>query len=412
MGLIRFNFENKTFIIFLTSIVLGINFRSSFKNVDLYMDLGDYPSPKFNPRLFLAKNIISSFFLLLFYRQSKLNISVFKNEKKIVKTKIDDLIIMEEKDEILEEGFFDLLFRSHRLLTKKQKIIFILKHLLIISIIYFIEETYFIIANNHVMDRISCAMRNLSIFMSLVIFYPLIFRKCYAFYRHQVIPLIINLGFSLILILINLFRIERFWVIFNTRNLIIYFSLFGLLGLEMILIKYLIDQQFLSTLMVLGIKGLIGTFVFSIINIFYNKREFFQLLDNIIKFEYEDMYEEFPFRYSLFYALSLLIFQYLKFYTISELSETHYSCALMITDIGFFIPFNIERLFIQGFDFDMNSFQYLKLLIINIVIGSFGVFLILLICEIIECDCYNFNKYTKKNIKKRQLLETLNEEFL
>ena len=84
----------------------------------------------------------------------------------------------------------------------------------------------------------------------------------------------------------------------------------------------------------------------------------------------------------------------------------------MITDIGFFIPFNIERLFIQGFDFDMNSFQYLKLLIINIVIGSFGVFLILLICEIIECDCYNFNKYTKKNIKKRQLLETLNEEFL
>ena len=305
-----------------------------------------------------------------------------------------------------------LLFRSHRLLTKKQKIIFILKHLLIISIIYFIEETYFIIANNHVMDRISCAMRNLSIFMSLVIFYPLIFRKCYAFYRHQVIPLIINLGFSLVLILINVFRIERFWVIFNTRNLIIYFSLFGLLGLEMILIKYLIDQQFLSTLMVLGIKGLIGTFVFSIINIFYNKREFFQLLDNIIKFEYEDIYEEFPFRYSLFYALSLLIFQYLKFYTISELSETHYSCALMITDIGFFIPFNIERLFIQGFDFYMNSFQYLKLLIINIVIGSFGVFLILLICEIIECDCYNFNKYTKKNIKKRQLLETLNEEFL
>ena len=110
MGLIRFNFENKTLIIFLTSIVLGINFRSSFKNVDLYMDLGDYPSPKFNPRLFLTKNIISSFFLLLFYRQSKLNISVFKNEKKIVKTKIDDLIIMEEKDEILEEGFFDLLF--------------------------------------------------------------------------------------------------------------------------------------------------------------------------------------------------------------------------------------------------------------------------------------------------------------
>jgi hypothetical protein len=262
------------------------------------------------------------------------------------------------------------------------------------------------------MDRISCAMRNLSIFMSLVIFYPLIFRKCYAFYRHQVIPLIINLGFSLILILINVFRIERFWVIFNTRNLIIYFSLFGLLGLEMILIKYLIDRQSLSILMILGIKGLIGTLVFSIINILYNKRGFFQLLDDIIKFEYEDMYEEFPVMYNLFYVLSLLIFQYLKFYTISELSETHYSCSLMITDIGFFIPFNIERLFIQGFDFDMNSFQYLKLLIINIVIGSFGVFLILLICEIIECDCFHFNKYIKKNIKQRQLLDNINEELM
>ena len=412
MGLIHFNFENKTLIIFITSIVLGINFRSTFKNVDLFMDLGDYPSPKFNPRLILIKNIFSSFFLLLFYIQNKFNISIIKNEKKIVKTKIDDIIIMEEKEEILKEGFLDLLYRFHRLSTKKQRIVFVLKHLFIIIIIYFIEEAYFIIANNHVMDSIVCAMRNLSIFMSLIIFYYLIFKKCYAFYRHQVVPLIINIVFSLILILINAFHIDRFWVLFNTQNLIIYFSLFGLLGLEMILIKYLIDRQSLSILMILGIKGLIGTLVFSIINILYNKRGFFQLLDDIIKFEYEDMYEEFPVMYNLFYVLSLLIFQYLKFYTISELSETHYSCSLMITDIGFFIPFNIERIFIQGFDYEMDSFKYFGLLIINIVIGSFGVFLILLICEIIECDCFHFNKYIKKNIKQRQLLDNINEELM
>ena len=412
MGLIHFNFENKTLIIFITSIVLGINFRSTFKNVDLFMDLGDYPSPKFNPRLILIKNIFSSFFLLLFYIQNKFNISIIKNEKKIVKTKIDDIIIMEEKEEILKEGFLDLLYRFHRLSTKKQRIVFVLKHLFIIIIIYFIEEAYFIIANNHVMDSIVCAMRNLSIFMSLIIFYYLIFKKCYAFYRHQVVPLIINIVFSLILILINAFYIDRFWVLFNTQNLIIYFSLFGLLGLEMILIKYLIDRQSLSILMILGIKGLIGTLVFSIINILYNKRGFFQLLDDIIKFEYEDMYEEFPVMYNLFYVLSLLIFQYLKFYTISELSETHYSCSLMITDIGFFIPFNIERIFIQGFDYEMDSFKYFGLLIINIVIGSFGVFLILLICEIIECDCFHFNKYIKKNIKQRQLLDNINEELM
>ena len=406
MHSIHFNFENKTLIIFLTSIALGINFRSTFKNVDLYMDLGDYPSPKFNPRLILIKNIISSFFLLLFYIQNKYNISVIKNEKKIVKTKIDDIIIMEEKEEILKEGFLDLLYRFHRLSTKKQRIVFILKDLFIIIFIYFIEEAYFIIANNHVMDRIVCAMRNLSIFMSLIIFYPLIFRKCYAFYRHQVIPLIINLGFSLILILINALFIDRFWVLFNTKNLIIYFSLFVLIGLEMILIKYLIDKQFLSIFMILGIKGLIGTVVFTIINIIYNKKDFFQFIDYIITFEYDDMYEEFPFRYNFFYVLSLLIVQYLKFYTISELSETHYSCSLMVTDIGFFFLFTMERSFIQKFNEGMSSFIF----IFNIVVGFSGIFLISLISEIIDCDFFHFNKYIKKNIKERQLKEILDEE--
>ena len=57
MQSIHINFENKTLITFITSIALGINFRSTFKNIDLYMDLGDYHSPKFNPRLILIKNI-------------------------------------------------------------------------------------------------------------------------------------------------------------------------------------------------------------------------------------------------------------------------------------------------------------------------------------------------------------------
>ena len=407
MQSIHINFENKTLITFITSIALGINFRSTFKNIDLYMDLGDYHSPKFNPRLILIKNILSIFFLIVFYKQYKYNFSVNKNEKKIFQTKINDLIIMEEKEEIIKEGFLDFLFRSHRLLTKKERIIFILKHLFIIVIIYFIEEAYFIIANNHVMDRIVCAMRNLSIFMSLIIFYPLIFKKCYAFYRHQVVPLIINLGFSLFLILFNAFSIPRFWILFNTQNLIIYFSLFGLIGLEMILIKYLIDIQYLSIFMILGIKGIVGTFIFSIINLFYNKREFFDLIDNLINFEYDDMYEDFPFRYNCCYVLSLLIVQYLKFYTISELSETHYSCSLMITDIGLFPFLKIEGYFIQNFNFKS---EYLISFIFNILIGSFGIFLISFFCEIIDCDCLSFNKYIKKNIKIRQENELLNDE--
>ena len=34
----HFNFENKIYLVFITSIVLAINFRTTFKNVDLYMD--------------------------------------------------------------------------------------------------------------------------------------------------------------------------------------------------------------------------------------------------------------------------------------------------------------------------------------------------------------------------------------
>ena len=407
MSFIHINLENKTLIMFITSIALGINFRTTFKNVDLHMDLGDYPSPKFNPRLILIKNIISCCLLIFFYIQYKYSIALKRKEKKFVKAKVNDLIVVEEKEVIIKERFLDLLYRSHKLIKKKEKILYILKQLSIITFIYFIEEAYFIIANNHVMDRIVCAMRNLSIFLSWIIFYPIIFKKCYAFYRHQVTPLAINLVFSLFLILYNAFSVDRFWILFNAQNLIIYFSLFFLFGLEMIFIKYLIDKQYLNILMILGIKGLLGTFIFSIVNIVYNEKEFFELIDNLINFEYEDMYEVFPLSYNFLYVISLLIVQYLKLYTISELSETHYSCSLMITDIFFFILFSVEKYAIQKFPF---SIENLILLIFNVLIGVFGIFLIALISEIIDCDCFHFNKYLKKNIKLRQSIEFLNEE--
>ena len=124
----HFNFENKIYLVFITSIVLAINFRTTFKNVDLYMDLGDYPSTKFNPVLILVKNIFCSFFLLFFYILYQYNLSGAQVKKQIIQTKIDDIIIMEEKDQIIKESFFDLIFRFHNLKKKKDKIKFILKN--------------------------------------------------------------------------------------------------------------------------------------------------------------------------------------------------------------------------------------------------------------------------------------------
>ena len=65
-----------------------------------------------------------------------------------------------------------------------------------------------------------------------------------------------------------------FSVIFNKQNLICYFTLFFLLGLEMILIKYLIDNQSLDIVFILGVKGIIGTIVFSIIIFILVKKHF------------------------------------------------------------------------------------------------------------------------------------------
>ena len=78
----------------------------------------------------------------------------------------------------------------------------------------------------------------------------------------------------------------------------------------------------------------------------------------------------------------------------------------MITDICFFIFYSIERFGIQKF-----NLNYIPSFILNILISSFGIFLILLICEIIDLDCFDFNKYIRKSIKKRQLSELLNSEI-
>ena len=48
--------------------------------------------------------------------------------------------------------------------------------------------------------------------------------------------------------------------IFNINFLLYLFS-FVLMGLEIVLLKYLVDSQFINIFLLLGIKGVIGIFV-------------------------------------------------------------------------------------------------------------------------------------------------------
>ena len=81
MTICKLNLDNQTLIIIITAIILGINFRSSFKNVNYHMDCGNFYSLTYDPFLILIKNILCLFFFLSYFIELKIN-KVNDNEKK------------------------------------------------------------------------------------------------------------------------------------------------------------------------------------------------------------------------------------------------------------------------------------------------------------------------------------------
>ena len=403
MSLFQFHISNKTYIIFITSILWAINFRTSFNNIDNHMDSGSYSSLKFDIHLILVKNILSIIFILGFIIENQLNkYDHNQKEKELVKTIKGNTLIVELKEKKTHnDSILESVDKIHQLISTKKKIIFWSKNLLIILVIYFIEEMYFIISNNHILDRLVCPIRNLGIFISLLIFSPLIIKKKWVLYRHQLFPLIIILILSFAIILFNLLNIDRFEKIFGF-NFLIYLFLFILIGLENALIKYLVDKQFINIFLILGIKGIIGTIVFTIINIITNKFDFYDFFDNLLEFEYEDMYIEFGYFKKILYVISLLLLSYFKVYTINLFTENHLLSVLMITDIIFFPFYCIERFGVQKFGISTpKSFFF------NITMGSANFLLMLVFNELLELKFWKLNENFVVNIDKRQQMDYL-----
>ena len=103
------------------------------------------------------------------------------------------------------------------------KFFFWLKIFLLILFIYIIEELYFLLSNNHVLDRVICPIRNFGILLSLFIFSPLILNKSFKSNRHQIYPFLIIFFLSLLIILFNVFGVDRFLKKFNPVNSSIYY---------------------------------------------------------------------------------------------------------------------------------------------------------------------------------------------
>jgi hypothetical protein len=174
------------------------------------------------------------------------------------------------------------------------------------------------------------------------------------------------------------------------------------MGLESVLIKYLVDIQYINIFLILGIKGIVGTLTFGIINIKYSKIEFFNFFDNFLDFEYDDMYMEFPIYQKIIYIASLLILQYLIIYTISLFTPNHLLSALMIADILYFPLYIIERFAIQGFNIS-NPASFC----LNVILGFINVVLMLIFNEILEVKMFGLNSNLEKNINKRQEIDYL-----
>ena len=359
------------------------------------MDSGSYPSLKFDPNLILMKNILSCFFIFGFiYERIISKLSEIK-EKKIVRNTLGSMVVFEIKEsKTKKDRIFGSMLILNQLNNTKKKIFFWLTNFLIMVFVYFIEEMYFIIANNHILDRLICPMRNLGVLITLLIF-SLIKSKG-SLYRHQFIPLIIILILSISIIAFNIIGIDRFKKIFRL-SFLLYLLSFVLMGLEMVLVKYLLDSQFINIFIILTIKGFIGTIIFIVINKIYTKIQFFNFFDKILYFEYEDMLEEYENGQKSFYVISTVMLQYVKYFIIKRFTEYHLLSVVMITDIIFFPLYCIERFLVEKFSISTKSTFY-----INAWLGLINSILMLIFNEILECKFWGLDTNLKKNINKRQ----------
>ena len=178
MGLFKLHYENKTNLIIITAILWVINFRATFKNIYLHMGLGSFAVLRLDPILILIKNIICSLFILVFILELKINksSSSSRSESFLVQIQKDNQLILELKKIKKKDNNYLLntVNKSHNLSNWKLKILFWMKIFLFICIIYFSEELYFRISNNHILDRVIVPIRNFGILISLSIFSPLL----------------------------------------------------------------------------------------------------------------------------------------------------------------------------------------------------------------------------------------------
>ena len=414
MAICKLHLNNQVNIIIITSIIKGINFRSSFNNLNYHMECGNFISITYDPFLFLIKNIILILFFLAYFIELKINQKNIDIEKeKNANEKIEEEYSLRTSNKGEEDlGAIQSIVLTNNLYEKKDKFIFVVKVIISIIFMYVFEDINFIVINNHIIDRLICSIRILFALVGIIVLSAIIYHKkinkiqiknFFLFKKHQVIPLIIICVLSVFLILYNALKIDRFKALYNI-NLLYYIICCVSLGLELTLTKYLLETLYMNKFLILGLKGILGTIAFIIINIKVDKVEFFNFLDRILSFEYTLKYEDFHIIFKIIYVLTLVIFQYLKICVIDKFGEMHFISSIMITDILYFLLYLIERFAIQHFIVSTkDSF------VINNIIYVINAILMLVFNEILELNFWGLNTNLRKNIILREKQDKANE---
>ena len=220
---------NKRLLLIITALIWAINFRTTFKNIDAHMDLGSYPSLIFDPLLILIKNILCCIIhLILFFYSIKIN-SSGKKDSILIKMQTANFL-NNQNDETFESenSSFVQIPEANNLNNSEKKNLLWLKYAKLISfiiIIYLIEEIYFSVANNHILDRLVVCMRNIGVLIPTFILSSLFIKKDWKLYKHQLFPIIIIVLISLFMIIFNAATVQRFKKIFNI-NFLYYFIIY------------------------------------------------------------------------------------------------------------------------------------------------------------------------------------------
>ena len=229
MAICKLVTNNRFLVIIITSIVLAINFRSSFNNINYHMDCGNYISLAYDPIIILIKNAISILFLLAYFIELKLNkknTNIYKKKEK-EKDEEEEYKVGKTLQDEEDLSAIESIVLTNRLYEKKDKFCFVIKAIISIIFIYVFEEIGFIAINNHILDRLIFSFRILFALLGILILSSILFHKkmkknliknFLIFKKHQIIPLIIISIFSVFIIVYNAVVVERFYVLYYRRS--------------------------------------------------------------------------------------------------------------------------------------------------------------------------------------------------